>query len=33
MNDGYYALDERSVIEYVRVCPAVRGLLAGSVKG
>jgi 5-methylthioribose kinase len=28
MDDSYYALDERSAVEYVRVCPAMHGLLA-----
>ena len=28
MNDGYYALDERSAVEYVRACAATQGLLA-----
>jgi 5-methylthioribose kinase len=27
MSTNYYALDERSVIDYVRACPAVHGLL------
>jgi 5-methylthioribose kinase len=28
MSDSYYALDEHTVIEYVRVCPAIHDLLA-----
>jgi 5-methylthioribose kinase len=28
MNNSYYALDERSVIEYVRACPSMHSLLA-----
>src|SRR5439155_27297228 len=28
MSDSYYALDEHTVIEYMRVCPAIHDLLA-----